>query len=228
MHVKATMYDNEEMTAGIGGNFVLPPIGNQKGICCWFVDLGTIDHSYEGHVTRKKMCMVAYELTETNHVFKDGEEPQPFIVHKELPYTMNEKAGLRKLVDSWRGEKLTNDQAKAFNHVKMLGVPGLVNIVHKESAKGKKRAEILTVTGLPEEMKAPVARIKPLLFNFNPPFKTEEFNRLPKWIQDKIVTSDEYLKLAGANTATPATDTTVTTGLNAGVQPTAGKKNVPF
>lgn len=212
------MYENEEMTAAVGGNYALPDPANHVAICCGIVHLGTVDHTYEGKVTRKKMVRISFELVNTNHVFDEAKGNEPFIVTKEFPFSMNKKAGLRKMLEAWRGASMTDDEAKAFNIVKLITAPCLVNVIIKTSGKGNKYVDIATVSQVPQGTNVPPLRKGTFLFNFNPPFKSDVFNSLPEYVQKVIKTSDEYLALSGAaQQPAPGTNVFAAANNNAGI-----------
>jgi hypothetical protein len=190
------MYENEEMTAKTGGNFVLPPTGNQVAKCVGIVMLGTIDSTYEGHVKRVPTVRISFELLRTNHVFVEGEAPQPFIVNKEFTFSMNKKAGLRKMLDAWRGTAMTDEEARKFNIVKLIGADCLANIIKKTSGKGTEYIDIATISQIPAGTEVPAQRTESFLFNYNLPFKTDVYKKLPEYIQKKIQSSDEYIALS--------------------------------
>lgn len=239
--------ENEVMTAGVGGNFTLVPAGNHVARCYMLVKEGTIENNFTDdkgkvHEKRDEMIRLGFELVNTSHVFNEDKGSEPFVIDQELLYSMHKKAKLRKLLESWRGEVLTEAEAKAFNHVKLLGPADyegaecLVNVVHRESGSGNKYATIASITPVPAGTSVPAGKNARILFNFNPPFKTEVFNSLPEFIQKKIKSSDEYIKLAAEyagepQAAVPATSVTThsasTVTASAPVTPPV-KKKLPF
>jgi hypothetical protein len=190
-------YDNEEVKSTLGGSFTPAPAGNHMGVCVGVAIIGTIDQEYEGHVSRKKMVRLYFELSNT---LNSDDDDKPFIVGKDFLNSLNAKANLRKLLDGWRGSKMSNQEAEAFNLVKLLDHQCLINVAIKDSEKGGQYNDILNVSPIPDGVPVPVQKTESFLFNFNPPFKQAEFERLEKFVQDKIKTSDEYLALSGGAT----------------------------
>ncbi|HYG50481.1 MAG TPA: hypothetical protein VD905_06240 [Flavobacteriales bacterium] len=216
------MFENEEMYADVGSSYTPAPAGNHIGFCCGVVLLGTVDHEYQGHKSRKKKLRLFFELTNTSNPDTEG---APFIVSKEYLYSLGPKANLKKMLDGWRGEALTKEEAAKFNIAKILEAPCMVNVLVKTSAKQNKYNDISSISQIAEGTVVPAMKTKPFLFNFNPPFKTEIFNSLPEWIQKIIQTSDEYKALTGGAVGA----TTTTTPAANPVQPTVqGAKKLPF
>lgn len=201
---------SEVITAEIGGNYELPPAGNQVATCIGLYVLGTLKETYEGHEKSVKKMMLVFELVNTNFEFKEGEGPEPFIMTKEFTHNIGSKANLRKFLNAWSGGKLKEDKvAASFNLMDLVGANALVNVVHDKTKKGKDYAAIISATPVPDGMTIAASRKPHLVFNINKePFDNEGFQKLPEWIQNKIKTSEEYLKLSGAPTTTPEATTT--------------------
>lgn len=192
----------EIITASIGGNYTMPPAGNQIAVCTGLIVLGTSDSTFEGHVKKEKKIMLQFELVATNHVFKAENGPEPFRMSKEFTHSLNAKSNLRKFLNSWAGTKLTDEAAAAFNLAKLVGAPCFANVVHDKNKKGDDRADIISVSPIPDGIAVPAVRAALVVFNVNKaPFQTEVFATLAPWIQKKIEASDEFIKLNG--TATP-------------------------
>lgn len=93
-------------------------------------------------------------------------------VEQRFTLSLGKKAKLRALVEGWRGDSFTAaDEAKfkteGFDINKFYGKPCLLTTVHKTSASGKTRCEVLTVTKVPEEMKALVPRMEDIQYERN-------------------------------------------------------------
>lgn len=193
-------YANEEpMKASVGGgNYKPTPAGNHLSVCKGVVDLGTIDNTYEGKVTRKKMIQIYFE-----HPNLLDEEGNPFVTYLEEKFSMHKNANLRKLVNSWFAVTMTEEQAENFSAVSLLGCEAMVNVSIRTSKNGNEYNDIMGVSPIPAGVPLPKLIGEEFLFNYNLPFKTAEFELLDKLTQDKIRSSDEYLKLSGGG-AQPA------------------------
>lgn len=214
--------ENEEIIATSGGNFVLPPAGNQLAICSGVAMIGTHEEVYEGKPKGKqKKVIIFFELVNTNHVFDEKKGPEPFVMPIELTLSTHKKSSLRKLLESWKGSPFTDAEADKVNLTTMVGFPCFANVIIDKNSKGDDRAKIVALAAVPEGIAVPEQRTPRRVFTFNPPFKTEVFNALPKWIQEKIQKSDEYKALAG-------TSTTTAPAANPFGQETVTKGNMPF
>ena len=188
-------FENEEVIGDVG-NFTLAPSGNHAAICISVVVIGTVPTKYKGHDKMQKIVRLGFELPNKRHVFNESKGEEPFVVYKEYSLSMGDNSNLKKMIDSWRGEKLTKEEAKKFNIVKLLGCECMCNVVVKTSESSKQYNDIATVSPIPEELTVPAQSNKNTLFNFNLPFKTEAFMSLPEFIQNKIKSSDEYKALS--------------------------------
>jgi hypothetical protein len=229
------MFENEVMNSAIGGNFKLTPAGNHLCRIYGIVSLGTADHEFtpEGGkpvISHYKKIRLGFELLGQEHIFDPERGPEPFVIWIEERDSMNKKSNLRKILKSWLAKEMTEEEAAKFNWVSLLGKePGggaraMVNVIHKKTSKGNEVSEVAGITPAPTPVAGqppiPLGKIKPVLFNFNPPFKADVFKTLPEWIQKEIRRSDEYIKLVGA-------DTTTTPANGATTQQTAGSIEAP-
>lgn len=192
-------------------NFALPNPGNHLAICSGVIHIGTGPETYEGHTKMQDRVVVLVELVKTNHVFDEKKGPEPFIVRQKYTNSMGTTAKLRKVLEGWRGEPFTNDEAQKFNIFSIAGAPCMVNIIKKTSAGGKDRVEIQSISQVPEELieNFPAQRTKMLVWGFpnigkGEKFDTEGFNRIPTFFQEEIKKSDQYKLLAGSGSTTPA------------------------
>lgn len=186
-------YDNEVVESSLGGGFTPAPQGNHKGVLVGVVLLGTIEQEYEGKVSRKKMVRLYFELSNTSN---DEDEGRPFVVAKDYLNSLNSKANLRKLLNGAFGP-ITDKMVETFNMVRLLNCACLINVAIVKSAKGTEYNDILNLSPIPDGDPMPVQKTEEFLFNFNPPFKQLEFERLEPFVQAKIKTSDEYIALIG-------------------------------
>lgn len=173
-----------------GSDFVLVPAGNHVARCFAMVQIGTIKEEsgiYAGKEQHK--VRITWETPLECHDF--GKGMQPFSVSKEFTLSMNEKATLRKMLESWRGKSFTEEEAKAFDITKLLGVPCMINVIHKTSSKGSQYADISSIATLPKGFTAPDQINQTLELSFNN-WNTNIFDSLPDFVKDKIKSSKEY------------------------------------
>ncbi len=194
-------YAGETMHSETGGKIVLSPAGNHLSVCIGIVSLGTINKDYDGHPKKTKCLRAYFELTNTKN---EEDEGRPFIVSEEYTDSLHSNSNLRKLLTGWFGP-ITDKEADGFNLVNLIGCQGMCNVaIVKGEKSGKERNKIMGMTPIPEGVPMPELKGEPFLFNFNPPFKIDEFNNLEKWIQDIIKESDEYKAMEGVDVSAPA------------------------
>ena len=173
---------------------VLAPQGNHVAVCYKMIELGTITETFKSESVTRHRVIIGWELSNELMEF-DGVE-KPIVVSKEFTLSMNEKATLRKFLESWRGQEFTEEQAKSFDITKLMGVPCMVNLIHVTSGSGNQYESITSVTPLPKGMEKPT-QINPT-FEFSlGEFDQEKFDTFPDFIKDKITSSVEYGEMQG-------------------------------
>lgn len=199
---------SEVINAEVGGNYEMPPAGNQNATCIGLYVIGTLDETFEGHSKKVKKLMLAFELVDTNHVFKEENGEEPFVMYKDFTHNLSSKANLRKFLNSWAGKKLDDATAKAFNLANLVGGSCLANVVHDKKKKdGSDIALLISVSPLPNGITPKATRMPNKIFNVNKvPFDEATFKTLPGWIQKKIQSSDEYKAISGGATTTAANE----------------------
>lgn len=186
-----------------GTNYTPIPAGNHIARCYEMIQIGTIVETtgiYAGKESHK--VRLTWETPNELHDF--GKGPQPFSISKEFTLSMNEKATLRKMLESWRGKAFTEDEAKRFDITKLLGVPCMVNVIHKKSGTGKDYADISSISVMPKGIACP-AQVNPSrLLSFDE-WNETLFESLPDFIKNKIKSSKEFANLMHPNKVeTPA------------------------
>jgi hypothetical protein len=142
-------------------------------------------------------------------VFKEGEGEgeKPLSISKEFTLSMNEKANLRKFLQSWRGAEFTKEQAEKFDITALLGVPCMLSVIHKTSGAGKVYDEITSVSKMPKGMTCP-AQVNPNFELNYEKFDKAKFDSLPDFIKNKMIMTEEY-KALGVQGIPPAAEVTV-------------------
>lgn len=173
-----------------GSDYVLIPAGNHIARCYAMVEIGTIKEDqgiYAGKELHK--VRITWETPMECHDF--GKGLQPFSVSKEFTLSMNEKATLRKMLESWRGRAFTEIEAKAFDITKLVGLPCMINVIHKTSGKGNTYADISSIATLPKGLEAPGQVNSSYVLSFDN-WNESLFDALPDFVKDKIRSSKEY------------------------------------
>ena len=126
------------------------PAGNYIARCYQMIEIGTVKETILGKDRISPKVRIGWELPTELKVFKEENGEQPCVISKEYTLSMAEKANLRIALKSWRGKDFTEDEAKSFDITKLLGVPCMINIIHKPSKDGLKiYEEISGITPLP-------------------------------------------------------------------------------
>lgn len=174
--------------------FELAPEGTHIARCIQIVDLGTQPVEFNGEKKEQHKARITWELPNEQRVFKEENGEQPFLVSKEFTVSLSEKANLRKVLESWRGKAFEENELQGFDVMNVLGVPCMLQIIHKTSKSGNKYAEISSVMKL---MKGTVCpdQINPSTSLSFEDWNETIFNGLNEWLRDKIKLSPEYRAL---------------------------------
>lgn len=189
-----------------GGDFKKVPQGVHMARCYSLVDMGTqLVRSQHGDKELHKI-RIAWEL------FGEDDDGKPLTVERDgvvLPMTisksytlsLNEKANLRKDLESWRGKAFTDDEAKGFDITKLLNAYCMINVTHSET-NGKTYANVASITPIPSALKnsKPEAVHKAIIFDLDAP-NWDVFATFHEKLQDAIKSSPEYTIAAGQSNA---------------------------
>jgi len=178
------------------------PSGNYVARCYSMIHVGTSEENIMGEYKTTNKVRITWELPTELRVFNEEKGEQPMVISQEFNLSMHEKSNLRKFLESWRGQGFSDDEAENFDITKLLGIPCMINIIHKLSTKsGNQYAIISNVSAIPKGMNCP-PQINPTFeFNFEDKFSIEVLESFPDFIKDKIKASDEYKKLIAPNSS---------------------------
>lgn len=174
----------------------LVPAGNHIARCYLMIEIGTIQEIIDGESRIQKKGMIGWELPDELREFQDGKGDQPYVLSKEYNLSMNENSNLRKDLKSWRGKDFTEDEAKSFDVTRLIGVPCMLNIIHKAGKKDASKTydQIASISSLPKSINCPPPVNKAILLSYDA-FDWDVYNKLPDWIKKKIAGSIEYAAL---------------------------------
>jgi hypothetical protein len=112
---------------GSGGSYSKCPEGPQQLVCVDVIDLGIVDGKF-GPKPKVRLVFQTADVDETSG--------RPYRVSKQYSNSLNEKATLRKDIESWLGKKLTTDQARdGIDPEGLIGMNAYGNIVHSEDGE---------------------------------------------------------------------------------------------
>ena len=128
-----------------GGNFTPAPVGQHAVVCCDVADLGLQQTNFG----MKDQVRIYWMLAEK---MEDG---RPFLITRTYTASLNEKSNLRKDLEAWRNAPFKEEELGGFDLEKLIGVPALVQVAHRESKNGNIYANIQSIMLLPKNMKPP-------------------------------------------------------------------------
>jgi len=171
----------------------LIPAGNYIARCYQMLQIGTVTEVVNNESKTMHKVRIGWELPEELKTFKEENGPQPLVISNEYTLSLHEKSNLRKMLASWRGADFTAEQAKSFDITALLGVPCMINIIHKPSQKDSSKVyeQIGSVSAMPKGVKCP-PQINPTFILSYDAFDKEKFGQLPEFIRNRMATSQEY------------------------------------
>lgn len=170
---------------GGGGEFKIVPSGNHVAVCNMVIDLGKQRIEYAGEAKTKHQIYIRWELPNERLEWtdKDGNDREgPMTTGKIYTLSLHENATLRADLESWRGRRFTEDEAKGFDVAKLLGAPAMVSVIHNER-NGKTYANVSGVAGLPKGMEKPGVENPLVIYDDE---HLSVFETLPEWLRKKI------------------------------------------
>lgn len=147
----------------------------------------------------KDTMRFTFESPTELRVFKEGDEEKPMVIGCKFTRSMNEKAGLRKMIEGISGKAFATDkEASAYDFRNLLGKACMINVVHEPSKDGSKTyANIKAFMPIPKGFPAPMA-INPLVSYSPLMHDIETFSMLPEWLQEEIKASPEFIAMMDA------------------------------
>ncbi len=166
------------------GDFENAPVGTHIARCFKLIDIGTQHGNFEGKPTKNDQFIAFFELP-----FAKMNDGQPFIVTRFYNKTLGKKAALRKDLESWRGKPFTDEEAKKFDLMKIMGLPCMVSVIAKTGGDGIK---VGAVFALPAGT-AILPQINPSFAFWIAEWDQQKFDSLSDGIKVLIAKSDEYI-----------------------------------
>ena len=193
----------------------LPEAGSSLGVLFSLVDLGTQKTNWDGEEKWQPKLRLTFELPdqvidgEVTENGKTSKVTKPMMVSVELTRSLGERATLRKLLETWRGQAFTSKELASFSLKNLMGKSALLTLVHKTSAAGRQYCAIAGIAKLPKGMKAPTETQNKQMFYEIEDGTGGQFGEMPEWLQEKIESSKE---LSGASCAPKAVATAAVDG----------------
>jgi len=145
----------------------IPEAGMQDAVLSKIFDLGQQDSPYG----RKHQVLFVWELGET---MKEGNfKGNRFVLTQTFTFSLNEKANLRKTLESWTAKQMSEEKAReGVDLMQFVKRPATLNVVHGEKRDGSLYAKVSTVM--------PARKDAPMLF----PELADDW--CPEWIANKM------------------------------------------
>lgn len=174
----------------------LIPAGNYIARCYQMIEIGTVKEVVMGKPVIAHKVRIGWELPTELKVFDQKKGEQPLAISKEYTLSLNEKSNLRKDLKSWRGKDFTELEANLFDITKLLGIPCMLNIIHKPAQSDPTRIyeQIAGITPLPRGHVAPL-QINNIFELSYDSFDLSKFNILPDFIKQKMISSLEFVAI---------------------------------
>jgi hypothetical protein len=158
--------------------------GTHVARCYGVIDLGTQYSVKFGRWANKIMLQFELPADET-------EDGRPSIISKKYTLSLNDKASLRKDLESWLGRPVTAaEERDGFALGSMLGTPCLLSILHGGNTE-KAYAYVAGVMSVPEGMAVPQA-VNPVVLYDIENGEDAVYAKLPEWVKDLIQQSREF------------------------------------
>lgn len=129
--------------------FPTAPEGTFAAVCVDEIDLGKVKSTFGGEERERNMVRLVWQIDET----MDDETADKFnmergsrhIIKQDYTASLDEKAKLRKHLQSWRGRSFTPEELVGFDLENVVGVAALLAIVHATGKKGGTFANVEAV-----------------------------------------------------------------------------------
>lgn len=182
-----------------GAEFEPIEAGTYMARCYQILHLGTVSFEYQGAIQHLNKVRFGFELPLELKTFKEGEEAKPRAIWEEYTLTTNEKGNLSKIMKSWRGREFTADELEGFDVMSMVGKPCMIGI-STTSKNGKTYNNITSISAPMKGMDVPPQINPTQLFDYDENFNTAVLQKLPKFVQEKIMKTPEYIAKVSGDT----------------------------
>lgn len=174
-----------------GKDFKKVPPGCHFAICNMVVDLGVQSTTYMGESKQQHKVYLRWEVPDERVTYtKDDKEVEgPCSIGQVYTLSLSEKAKLRQILQDWRGKLFTPEELKGFDITQVAGKCCQITVQHKPGADGTMYANVTSVMGVSkdqrERAKAAKSEVGVLVFSIDES-DDETYERLPKWIKEKL------------------------------------------
>jgi len=169
--------------------------GTYIGLCVGIYAIGEQETTYKDRTRYVEQIIFTFEFPAVT-VEVDG-ETKPRQLSRTFTASTGERAGLRKLLKTWRGRDFPSSEEMAdYELTERLGKSALIQVLQNENGY----ANIESVIPLPSGMPDPSTDTALQSFDVEA-WNDEAFEALPEWIQEKIKNSTQWKEQHAPETA---------------------------
>ena len=172
------------------------PEGLHNAVCVGLYDVGTIYNERFDSVQRK--LIITWDLPDLPSVEierGEGKEKMPRCLYRRFTLSLAELAHLRRVLESWRGRRFSDDELSGFDLTKLLGKPCQLQVMHQAGKDGRIFANVENVLPTPKGAIV-AAETEPAMFSVSKLEKAELPDWLPAWVGKLVKESREWEKLS--------------------------------
>lgn len=171
------------------------PEGLHGAVCIALYDVGTLYS--EKFDTAQRKLIVTWELPGLPplEIEREGQKQKlPRFLSRRFTMSLNEKANLRQMVETWRGRKFSETELAGFDVAKLCGQCCQLQIMHEVGKEGRIFANVANV--LPPPRGTAIRAITPTtVFSVANLTKPELPIGLPDWVSKLVMESREWERL---------------------------------
>lgn len=162
--------------AGSDEDFPRPPAGNHVAVCVGIIAMGTQHQEFGGDEKVSNRAFFVWELLNEK---QPGTKGSNFLIGLDLNTSLNEKAKLRKFIEARTGKAIPNDAD--YDISTELGQPCLLNVVEKQTAKGRAYSRVEGLAAVPKGMPVGKPQTAPYLWSLDDYDGSGKIT-LPEWV----------------------------------------------
>lgn len=154
---------------GSGVEYTPCPAGVHQAVCYNVTDVGWQETPFKNDDGTDKIQHKVVVLWELDPRMEDGRR---FALSRQYTLSLNDRANLRKDLESWLGRQLAEDEIETGYDVEgLVGINCLLNVVHEKGKDDKVRAKIKAIMPAPAN---------------SPSMNPENFDA-PRWVTDLVM-----------------------------------------
>lgn len=179
------------LTASAKPTSSTPPLeaGSYLARCVQLIDLGDQMNEIAGKLQRQVMLL--FEIP-TERIEINGED-KPRTISATYTLSLNDKAKLRGVLESWRGKQFTEEELAAFDLRKILNATCMLTVVEKVSkTSGNKYSSIAAISRPFKGAIVKPAETPILAFDLDEPGCLEVLETLPEWMRERVKQGQTY------------------------------------